>query len=79
MDILNSELKYSSNGTSCLVQFGLSSDFFFSSNYLQIGQHVVQLHIQKSSNISLETLHKDIRGEESQSDLFLYFRHHSSD
>jgi len=28
-----------------LVQFGLSSEFF-SSNYFQIGQHVVLLHIQ---------------------------------
>ena len=35
-----------------LVQFWLSSDFF-SSNYFQIGQHVVLLHINITCDISV--------------------------
>ena len=35
-----------------LVQFWLSSEFF-SSNYFQIGQHVVLLHILITKNIEL--------------------------
>ena len=45
-----------------LVQFWLSSEFF-SSNYFQIGQHVVLLHIQINAVFSrfLSNIHKSLR------------------